>query len=341
MENAPQQQNQESPGCPLASLHFDASKIVLSTNKRNLQDMRINLLSPAANMRRVTDPEDIEHGERFVPWFAPDDELARAVTIRKAAYYENPDRVLNTGNDDPAVRDVAQQLLELQVDYLVKHYPDQYELLPGTRIRNITTGDIYDIESGVSDLHPLAIVGLLGQEDVCIVHEQQDGQHIMVAGFLASPTGWDLADFVGLNMDEIHENVDGYTEKLKATVDKSLTSLPEFPERQFARNNTFLGLNPLLGLVPDQMPDIDENSITDPENQIIFRSEYETLTRLPATERYPNNNQYIIFTIEPRVYSLPTMKSERGEDLARAIETNRVLGRKAVVAKEAKNYLSK
>lgn len=338
MENTAQRE-QEPKGCPLADLHFDASKIVLSTNTRNLQDMRINPLSPAANMRRVTDPTNTEHGERFVPWFTPDDELAQAVAIRKAAYYDNPDRVLNTGDDDPDVRNVAQQLLELQVDYLVQHYPAIYELIDGTKIHNKITGDVYNITPDASTLHPLAIVGLLGQEDVCIVQEQDDGSHIMVAGFLASPTGWDLADFVGLNMDEIHENVDGYEEKLKATVDKSLSTLPEFPERQFARNNTFLGLNPLLGLVPDQMPDIDENSITDAESQIIFRSEYETLTRLPSTDKYPDGNQYIIFTIEPRVYSLQTMKAERGDDLARAIETNRVLGRKAVVAQEAIKYL--
>lgn len=339
MENSPQGEELVK-GCPLADLNFDKNKIVLSTNTRNLRDMRINPLSPAANMRRVTDPTDTDYTDRFVPWFAPDNELAQAVAIRKAAYYENPDRVLNTGDNDPVIRDVAQQLLELQVEYLVRHYPEMYEIIDNTQIHNKTTGDTYDIAPGVLNLHPLAIVGLLGQEDVCIVHEAEDGSHIMVAGFLASPTGWDLADFVGLNMDEIHENVDGYEEKLKATVDKSLSTLPEFPERQFARNNTFLGLNPLLGLVPDQMPDIDENSITDAESQIIFRSEYETLTRLPATEKYPNSNQYIIFTIEPRVYSLATMKAERGDDLANAIETNRVLGRKAITALEAIKYLN-
>lgn len=338
MENTPNREYLDQ-GCPLASLNFDASKIVLSTNLRNLRDMRINPLAPAANMRRVTDPNSVEHADRFVPWFAPDDELARAVQIRKAAYDANPDRVLNTADNAPSVRAVAEQLLELQTAYLVKHYPDIYEF-DGSIIHNKASGDRFDIAPGASNLHPLAICGLLGQEDICIVHEQEDGRHIMVAGFLASPTGWDLADFVGLDMDEIHENVVGYTEKLKSTVDRSLSSLPEFPERQFARNNTFLGLNPLLGLVPDHMPDIDENSITDAESQIIFRSEYETLTRLPATEKYPNNNQYIIFTIEPRVYALSTMKAERGQDLAKAIETNRVLGRKAVIAKEAITYLN-
>lgn len=339
MENTPQGEKSVQ-GCPLASLNFDASKIVLSTNKRNLRDMRINPLAPAANMRRVTNPENLEHGDRFVPWFAPDDELASAVQIRKAAYQANPERVLNTAHNDPAIRAVAEQLLALQTSYLIKHYPHFYEL-NGSIIRVKVSGDTYDMTPGASHLHPLAIAGLLGQEDICIVHEQEDGRHVMVAGFLASPTGWDLADFVGLDMDQIHENVDGYTEKLKSTVDRSLSSLPEFPERQFARNNTFLGLNPLLGLVPDQMPDIDENSITDAESQIIFRSEYETLTRLPATEKYPNGNQYIIFTIEPRVYALSTIKAERGPDLAKAIETNRVLGRKAVVAKEAMTYLNK
>ena len=69
MENTPQGEKSVQ-GCPLASLNFDASKIVLSTNKRNLRDMRINPIAPAANMRRVTDPNSVEPTDHFVPWRA-------------------------------------------------------------------------------------------------------------------------------------------------------------------------------------------------------------------------------------------------------------------------------
>jgi len=313
--------------------------------------MRFNPIAPAANMRRITHPDDMKRGERFVPWFAADNDLKHTVEVRKAAYYENRSRVLNTGNNDPSVLAAAQQLLELQVSYLVDNYPDLYEIEEdferGALIKNKTTGDTYSLTPDEFDLHPLAISGLLGQEDICIVEQMDDGRQVMVAGFLAAPTGWNLSEFVGLDMDGIHREVGDYFEPpagvkkpLKHTVDKALAELPEYPQRQFARNNVFLGMNPQLALVPEEMPDIDDGTVTDVSSQAFLRSEYETLTRLPATERYPDNNRFIIFTIKPHVYSIADVLPVRGEALAKAIETNTVLSRRAKLAEKAIDYLT-
>jgi hypothetical protein len=327
-----------SPGCPF----IGNDEVVLSTNRDYLSDMRINPLAPSPNMRRVTPPQEQEHGERFVSWFAPDDELKMARDIRAAAYIDTPNQVLYTKNNDPAIRAASEQLLDLQAHYLAEHFPDFYSIENtdefGEVITNKITDDKFSLKPSESELHPLTICGLLGQEDICIVKEKKNGEYVLVAGFLATPTGWNLSDFINRNMDQIHQDVDGYNERLKVTVDRSLASLPQFPERQIARNNVFLERDPTLALAPGTRSQFEPTTIRNAGNQLFIRSERETLTRLPSTDEYPNNDKYIIFTIKPHVYSLEITASLRAEDLSAALGSNAVLN-SYKHSKKAQKYL--
>jgi hypothetical protein len=308
-------------GCPARERIRQRGGVVLSTNLNYLRHIKINELALAANMRKVIQPDEMNTEDRYGPWFAPDDELAQAAAIRQEAYALAPERVLQTANDDPAVRAASAELLRLQSSYLAERFPDSYTI-NGNLVRNNTTSDSFNIYPGQSDLHPLAAVGLLGQEDICVVEQLEDRRHTFVAGFVASPTDWNLPEFIGLDMDQVHRRFDGYEAALKKTVDRTLSSLPPFPGRQIARNNLFLYLDPSLAIIPGEQPTFHSDDITDPGSQIFLRSEYETLTRLP----HPYD-RYIIFTIKPHVYPLSVVKQERGEEFAAAIGTNSVLHR--------------
>lgn len=306
--------------CPFSSGDYSA----VSTNERFLRGMRMNTISPAANLYDITHPDSPHNNESFQPWFAPDAELPRALAIRKAIYTENSERTCMTDHDRPAVRSAAQQLLELQTSYLTRTFPDIYQIA-GDDIVIASTGDKYPLHPAGSDLHPLAISGLIGQEDICIVERTGDNRYQMVAGFLASPTNWNLSQFMYMDMDGIHEDVAGYTERLKKVVDTSLESLPEFPEGIKARNNMFFRLDSSLGIIPDVNPEVNADSVTNPGEDIFLRSERETLTRLPATEKYPENDRFIIFTIKPHVFPLSEVMRMRGDRLLKVIQTNEKL----------------
>lgn len=330
-----------SPGTTNESTDWQSTPL-LSTNIDYLKRLRINDFSPAGNLRRVTPPYKRKAGEYFEPWFMPDDELAQAVAIRKEAFANDPDKILQINGDSQTVYEAASQFLKLQVDELTSQYPELYAR-EGQLIVNKVTGDRFD----PSDQHPLAISGLLGQEDICMVERAEDGRQVMVAAFVASPTDWTLSKLVGKDMDQIHKDVRGYFETvegsnrpLKWVVDKTLDGLPDFSERQVTRNNVFLVFSPSYALVPGHFSETVPDSTDDPGSQIFLRSEYETLTRLPSTEEFPNGDKYIFFTIKPHTYPLSLVAEVRRDDMAEAMLTNMKLRRSEALAKLVISYLT-
>lgn len=307
-------------------------QVVLSTNQEYLQTILINAIAPSPNMLKMTHPiVRKDETERFVPWFWPDDELAQATDLRQNALNNTPEAVLQTSDNSPLVYAASQELLKLQSSYLSVHYPEIYELTENAQdepqILNKVNNQLFDIIP--KNEHPLSIAGRLVQEDICLVQKTSEQQFELVAGFLATPTKWAMADFIGGNLDEVHRNVSNYSVpvggkrvSLKHTVDKALAEMKEYPEGQFARNNVFIKFDPSLALHKhlERRPKRAQ-LLKDLGNRTFLRSERETLTRLP----WPNDN-FRVFTIKPHVYTLEKIRSmQRGQELARAILTNSVL----------------
>lgn len=278
-------------------------------------------------MSRVT-----KRGEatRFNPWFWPDNELAQAVRMRKEIFLNGQDEVLHTGDNDASVRAASQTLLDIQAQYLTETFPDAYAIETdpefGQLIVNKSTADKFCIHPAEDDWHPLAISGLLGQEDICLMKKTSKGTYKLAGGFLATPTHWGLSDFVGANMDTIHRHVAGYHKqakhsrvRLKDTVDKALSDLPEYPARQIIRNSILMEVNPALALPHGVKNKAKTKDIKqDIGNRLFIRSERESLTRLPAP-----NNDFLVFTIKEYVFPLAALaKSVRRDQLLRTIRTN-------------------
>lgn len=307
--------------------------VVMSTNWEYLQSMKMNETAPSPNLTPITRPGEQVEGRRFVPWFWPDGELAASVKLRKEAFLKNPDHVLATTDDDPVVRAASQQLLWLQGNYLAEQYPEKYTIEDqrkfGRVIINKITDDQFSLRPEAGDWHPLAISGLLSQEDICVVQRKKAGKHALIAGFLATPTNWNLSSFMDADMDKIHRQVKGYhkpisegrTYRLKDTVDKVLEGLQPYPLGGMARNNQFAMHDDRLALELRDAKPFDADRVSqDPLNNLVLRSERETLVRLPAPY-----DDFTIFTIKPNVFDLSDVARERGDDFARAIATNCIL----------------
>lgn len=304
----------------------------------------MNELSPSPNISPVSHPQRALDKKRLAPWFWPDDELSDAVKIRQTIYLQNQIRVLNTSDNDPRVLAASQQLLNLQAHYLSEHFPDKYSIEHSRTFGKVIINkanknkiDAFSMDSTKSDWHPLAISGMLSQEDICIVKRKKCGRQVLVAGFLATPTNWSLSDFMQADMDSIHKNVAGYDKpvngtrkyKLKDTVDKVLESIREYPDGIICRNNQFIEYVDTLALAPGETKEYDTNNIeNNPGDSIYLRSERETLTRLPKPY-----DDFTIFTIKPHVFKMTDVQSLRGDDFARAVINNSVLGSALKVTK--------
>lgn len=324
----------ETNPCPFFA--SGSEHAVLSRNSQYWQECRISPRAMTANLQNGI----VGDGAR--PWFAPDSELVPSIKLRKQYYAKVPQRILQSGHSNRRqIRDAASQLLDLQSEYLATTYPDIYSIenlaTVGRIIINKATDDRFQLDDN-RYTHPLAISGLLSQEDICIVEQTPDNRQLLAAGFVAAPTDWELSKLLGKDMDQIHARFPGYADRLKAVVDSTMANLPEFPHMKY-RNNLFLHATSDLALFPPQH-ESDTSAITDPGNQIFVRTERETLTRLPATEKYPNNNRYSIFTIKPHVYPLSSViNTSRRDKLVDALEKNNTLKATGHLAQLALSYL--
>lgn len=338
----------ESWKCPVSRAETTSDDTtVISTNWNYLQTMKINELAPSPNISAVTPLNGSKNERRFVPWLWPDDDLNHSVNIRQRAFLDGQDRILKTADDDPVIRAASQQLLWIQAQYLSEHFPEKYSIEQNRRFGKVIINkanenkiDMFSLLPEKDDWHPLAISGLLGQEDICIVRRKKSGRQILAAGFLASPTNWNLSNFMNADMDTIHQQVDGYNKpngsrykyRLKDTVDKMLESLGEYPNGIICRNNQFIEYIPTLAREPNDNQEFKKGKVSkNPGDQIFLRTERETLTRLPAPY-----DDFTVFTIKPHVFRMSDVRHFRGADFARALMANSVL-RSALKSDNEKN----
>ncbi len=126
------------------------------------------------------------------------------------------------------------------------------------------------------------------QEDICLM-EEINGEYILSAASLCSPTHWNLEEKIGHNADKIHDPVPGYQSRLGNRVNRLLagikTSKPLMRYNWSIQNNTELCWR-------------DDHPVEGGE--LNWRVERQTLLRLPETGA-------VVFGIRIFIHSFETM----------------------------------
>jgi hypothetical protein len=268
---------------------------VYSTNVAMLRGMVVNKVFPAPNM-----------GALEKRWIPLDGEFAQHMAIRRAIYAKRPRDVFAVQRGyDKRVRAASQELLDDLVRSLITDHPDHYRM-EGTRIHDLQTG--FSLDLADPELHPLVKAGLLTQDDLTVNLPDRHGKYRLVAGFVATPTHWQVHDFLGKTVDEIHSKIPGYEKRLKIMLERLLPNLKVGKDR--IRNNWFIETNHDLSMPKwrhRSPPFADRYTRKDVGRQVVLRSELETLFRLPV------NQQAMIFTIRPRVWTMDFVKQNAPE----------------------------
>jgi hypothetical protein len=127
-------------------------------------------------------------------------------------------------------------------------------------------------------------------DDLCIMMSDADGMPRLVAAVLCSPGRWRLAEKIGGTMASIHVPVARYDIDLDSPVNAVLKRMNV--EKPMWRTNWGISNHPAL-FQPDNPPHTPDMDIAD----MWFRTEWQTLRRLPETEA-------ILFTIRTYVEKL-------------------------------------
>ncbi len=122
-------------------------------------------------------------------WIEPDADWARYVGEKRALVASRRDDVFVAEAD---TSDAQREALDLLCQHLTDRYPDLC-----SKIKD--------------DNPPLLSAGLMVQDDLVLMRRKEDGWHL-VAGFVAFPSSWSLAEKFGRPMQAIHADVPGFGE---------------------------------------------------------------------------------------------------------------------------------
>lgn len=148
-----------------------------------------------------------------------------------------------------------------------------------------------------ADLHTLDAAGRTVREDLC-VHNIVEGALVLVGGSVCFPTRWTLSEKIGQPISAIHQPVPGLAEDIGSKIDSFVSRLR--PGSGSWRTNWSLLPTDELCL-PGHHRDLP--IVTSPDG-LFFRSERQTLRRLPATNA-------VVFTIAIDITPLAAFAEDR------------------------------
>ncbi|MFM2389923.1 MAG: hypothetical protein RLZZ437_1478 [Pseudomonadota bacterium] len=128
---------------------------------------------------------------------------------------------------------------------------------------------------------PLLTAGRLVQEDLCIMQEDGQGEHLLSGAILCFPAGWTLAEKLGRPMMRIHKPVEKYTEDVGRRVQRLLDAVQ--PGRPLWRMNAHHSGAPLFNPLKEGHVKDREAAPARATDMPYIRSERQCLIRLPRS----------------------------------------------------------
>jgi dimethylamine monooxygenase subunit A len=156
--------------------------------------------------------------------------------------------------------------------------------------------------------HPLLTLGRLVQEDLCIMQEDGQGEHLLSAAILCFPAGWMLAEKLGRPMMRIHKPVVKYTEDVGQRVQRLMDMVR--PGAPLWRMNAHHSDAPLFNPLAESSHDRYQGGVpVRATDKPYIRSERQALIRLPVSGA-------VVFSIHTYIVRHADLTPEQAAGLA-------------------------
>lgn len=226
-------------------------------------------------------------------WIEVDDGLETYLAEKDRLISEFPEHVFAA---EDGTGEAQQETLDILVSYLLKNYPEIYQLRDGAMVFGDRVVDLNDASTP-----PLMIAAKLVQEDLVLMRQQEDGWRI-AAGSVSFPSSWDLMEKFSLVLQDVHKGVPGFepgsrnAHMINRIFDNLLVDQP------VRRLNWSAYANPELyhgGKKEVSLPSLNKDTR---EDSIFLRVEHQTLRRLPLSGD-------ILFTIRIHIDPLAVLRA--------------------------------
>ena len=198
-------------------------------------------------------------------WLLADEAFAAQMAERERLIAGQRDAVIAM---DEGARAAAEELLQTVLG-----------VLPGAFRREDSRVIRPDgVAVGIDTSDPMATLGRLVQEDLCLLEKRDGAEHLLTGAVLCFPAGWRLAQKYMRPLSEIHSPIPEYDAAIAARVQRLFDGVR--PDRPLVRWNRLWHDDPALFQPGPRQHDTDR---AEPRTAPYFRSERQCLVRLPET----------------------------------------------------------
>lgn len=228
-------------------------------------------------------------------WLVVDDAYAAQMALRDHLIRDMPDRV--HGMTDQA-KNAASETYNLILP-LLPAMGFTLAAQSATRPDGVTVA--------LDATQPLLTLGRLVQEDLCIMQDNAQGEHLLSAAILCFPAGWLLSEKLGQPMMRIHKPVEKYTEDIARRVQRLMDMVRE--GAPLWRTNAHYSDAPLHNPLGEASHDDYAAVPVTVTDKPYIRSERQALIRLPVSNA-------VLFSIHTYIIRREDLTTEQVEGLA-------------------------
>ncbi|KAK8231770.1 hypothetical protein HDK77DRAFT_398693 [Phyllosticta capitalensis] len=247
-------------------------------------------------------------------WLELENTYADRIKQRQEIYARVGNRVLDCM---PGGELACKELMEIALEFLVHRYPQYFQL---DKDNMIFHNGILKTKSDLKKEKPLEVLMNNVPEDFAMVlRDPETGMYFLRCGMVCSSLGWDLGTKAGLRLDQIHEPIPDYKEKMSFSMDRYFAKKPT--DKAIQRGSWGLEVDEPL-YMPDGDPHMAYRDIQDPSldiSRINLRVDWQTLRRLPLSGAIVFNFKAVFtpvakFRHEPYVPSIVLKVVKEGKE---------------------------
>ena len=158
-------------------------------------------------------------------------------------------------------------------------------------------------EVALDPVRPLATLGRLVQEDLCVM-ERAGEEHILTGACLCFPASWSLSEKIGRPLTGIHTPVASYDGDIARRVQRMFDAIRV--EQPLWRMNALVYVDPSL-----HQPRREADPRTDRRGGVYLRAERQCFVKLPQTRA-------VVFSIHTYVVRTETLTQAERDGLVEA-----------------------
>lgn len=211
-------------------------------------------------------------------WLEIDNDYIATIEKRKGIYKKYGKVILQSL---PGSELACKELMEMCLQFYCARFPKYFSI---SADKHTFHNGLLKEDTDLTSLHPLVVLLNNVPEDFAIVlRNEKNGMYYFRAGVICSSLGWNVGTKIGMELEEIHQPIPDYKEKMSFSMDRYFSKMPTGSPIQRGSWGLEVG-TPLFMPPGDPHEKLRESQKEDLKiEDCHLRVDWQTLRRLPLS----------------------------------------------------------